>query len=225
MIPTKQCSLCHWYLPLECFHKYRDGLRSECKACRKLVTLADYLKRKPKINQTARAYYAQHREQISQYAKSWREQNQETLKPKKAAYARANSAKYVQRNRLRRAANPERANEYSRKWRRNNPETRRASSARNKAKRRQVVGTCTPAQWKAKCEYFGWRCYLCGVSLTSKTAHMEHRIPLSRGGTHWPANLAPACVKCNLSKNNKTEAEYRALDRFEYVTQLVACCS
>ncbi len=29
------------------------------------------------------------------------------------------------------------------------------------------------------------------------------------GGTNFIANIAPACLACNLRKNKKTEAEYR----------------
>jgi len=31
----------------------------------------------------------------------------------------------------------------------------------------------------------------------------EHRIPLSRGGTHHPSNMLPACGRCNSSKRNR----------------------
>lgn len=33
----------------------------------------------------------------------------------------------------------------------------------------------------------------------------DHRIPLSRGGTDWIANIVPCCLSCNCSKGNKTE--------------------
>jgi 5-methylcytosine-specific restriction endonuclease McrA len=46
---------------------------------------------------------------------------------------------------------------------------------------------------------------------------IEHRIPLSRGGSNWPANLAPACKTCNSSKGTKTEKEYRELLRLKRV--------
>lgn len=225
---TKRCSLCHWYLPLSCFHKYRDGLRPECKECRKLVTRADYQKRKPKIREYAKRYQQQNKERLAAKSKRWRETNAVSLKAKKSAYAKRPdvAAKMVERNRARRHANPERANGYSAKWRKNNPEKRRASSKQNKAKRKQVVGSCSMTQWIAKCEYFGWRCYLCRIALTPDITHMDHRKPLSRGGTHWPANLAPACKSCNLSKSNKTEAEYRTLlNRFENVPQLITAGS
>jgi len=53
------------------------------------------------------------------------------------------------------------------------------------------------------------RCIYCGKELTKKEATLEHKQPLSRGGTNDKENLAIACLYCNLSKNNKTEAEFR----------------
>ncbi len=47
---------------------------------------------------------------------------------------------------------------------------------------------------------WGGLCWVCGV----KAEATDHVIPLSRGGTHWPANLRPICKVCNSSKNAKT---------------------
>lgn len=80
-----------------------------------------------------------------------------------------------------------------------------------KARRRTAAGACSPSQWLAKCEFWGWRCYLCGAPLERKAVHMEHRTPVARGGSNWPANLAPACAPCNAAKSYKTEREYREL--------------
>lgn len=146
--------------------------------------------------------------------REYRAQNREALRVAKAAEYQRNKPKRVAKNRATRQSDPERANEYSRQWRKRNPERRRASVLNSDAKRKQAPGNCSPEQWIAKCEYFGWRCYLCGAPLTSKMVHAEHRKPISRGGSNWPANLAPACAKCNLSKNSKTEAEFRELVGF-----------
>lgn len=69
-------------------------------------------------------------------------------------------------------------------------------------------GKFTSYQWQQKIEYYSNRCYLCKESLVNKIVHIEHRIPISRGGTNWIANIAPACSKCNLKKGNKTEKEF-----------------
>lgn len=94
-----------------------------------------------------------------------------------------------------------------------NPRTRARQLA--KAHRRRVAkGAFSKEQWFAKCEYWGWRCYFCCVSLTVYTATVDHRIPISKGGSNWIANIAPACGFCNKSRGNKSrgnksEVEYR----------------
>lgn len=40
--------------------------------------------------------------------------------------------------------------------------------------------------------------------------HIDHKVPLSRGGGH-EGNLQALCAPCNLRKANKTDREYRAL--------------
>ena len=52
-------------------------------------------------------------------------------------------------------------------------------------------------------------CYLCELPVPFKKDHLEHKMPLSRGGTNEYSNLAIACQRCNNKKFNKTEAEYK----------------
>ncbi len=73
---------------------------------------------------------------------------------------------------------------------------------------RLIVGDCTEEQLRQRCEYYGWRCYLCNQELDEDNVSIDHRIPMSRGGPCYPANLAPVCLECNLSKGDKTTLEY-----------------
>jgi hypothetical protein len=43
------------------------------------------------------------------------------------------------------------------------------------------------------------RCFWCGVS--EADWHIDHFMPMSKGGPHHPDNLVISCAKCNLSKN------------------------
>lgn len=56
------------------------------------------------------------------------------------------------------------------------------------------------------------RCWYCGCSLVGKdvpTPHVEHQIPLSRGGLDIIENLVAACGPCNQAKRDRTVEEYR----------------
>ncbi len=51
-------------------------------------------------------------------------------------------------------------------------------------------------------------CGYCGKKMSQPT--VDHKIPVSRGGTDVIQNLIAACKACNCSKGNKTEEEYRS---------------
>ncbi|MDN3558138.1 HNH endonuclease [Halomonas maura] len=51
-------------------------------------------------------------------------------------------------------------------------------------------------------------CYYCGKRIAAEKSHLEHKRPLSRGGTNRRSNLTIACASCNLSKGNKTDKEF-----------------
>lgn len=54
-------------------------------------------------------------------------------------------------------------------------------------------------------------CYLCHrTNLTDAEIHIDHDIPISRGGQHTRANVHVACLQCNLGKGSMTSSEYRA---------------
>lgn len=52
-------------------------------------------------------------------------------------------------------------------------------------------------------------CYLCLNPILFGEDHLEHKTPLSRGGTNKRDNLDIAHQRCNNKKFNKTEEEYR----------------
>lgn len=53
----------------------------------------------------------------------------------------------------------------------------------------------------------GSRCRYCHRPVTPSTAHIDHVLPVSRGGDSDPANLVTACVPCNLTKGDQTPDE------------------
>jgi 5-methylcytosine-specific restriction endonuclease McrA len=53
------------------------------------------------------------------------------------------------------------------------------------------------ARWSHRCAY-------CNGYAT----HLDHVVPLSKGGVDAAHNIVPACANCNLSKGAKTLAEW-----------------
>lgn len=52
------------------------------------------------------------------------------------------------------------------------------------------------------------RCFYCGKVLSNRLATVDHKIPMSRGGTNTRENIVAACSKCNNDKESMTVEEY-----------------
>lgn len=66
----------------------------------------------------------------------------------------------------------------------------------------------SPSMVAHRFNQFGYACAYCG---SDQTLHIEHFIPISKGGAHVLSNILPACHRCNYSKSaHDPEAWYRA---------------
>jgi 5-methylcytosine-specific restriction endonuclease McrA len=52
-----------------------------------------------------------------------------------------------------------------------------------------------------------WRCAICRVSIRAGY-HLDHIMPIARGGLHEPRNLQLLCATCNVRKNAKDPITY-----------------
>jgi|ERR1035437_3573496 5-methylcytosine-specific restriction endonuclease McrA len=53
------------------------------------------------------------------------------------------------------------------------------------------------------------KCFYCKVGVKRGiNLHLDHKMPLSRGGAHTIDNLVPSCATCNLRKGTKTPEEF-----------------
>jgi 5-methylcytosine-specific restriction endonuclease McrA len=82
----------------------------------------------------------------------------------------------------------------------------REQARANGNRRRQSIGRFTKEQTDIILASQNYRCAYCDKS---KNLHLDHMIPLARGGTNWPWNLQWLCAFHNTSKNAMTDAEYR----------------
>jgi len=72
----------------------------------------------------------------------------------------------------------------------------------------------TPLQRKEILYKYDWTCQSCGCKVhdrrtgnwnTPDKAHLDHIIPISKGGNSEPDNIQVLCRTCNLSKHAKIE--------------------
>jgi diadenosine tetraphosphate (Ap4A) HIT family hydrolase/5-methylcytosine-specific restriction endonuclease McrA len=71
----------------------------------------------------------------------------------------------------------------------------------------------------------GGRCQLCGISAKERPLDVDHIIPRSRGGKTELANLQALCSKCNRSKRNQDDTDFRSLPRPKADPHCVFCDS
>ena len=82
-------------------------------------------------------------------------------------------------------------------------ECRREHKSANAARRRGAGVAKIPAGWiRALWRRQGGHCALCGLIIHSRY-HVDHKVPVSRGGQHIFSNLQLAHPKCNLRASNK----------------------
>lgn len=63
--------------------------------------------------------------------------------------------------------------------------------------------------WQRMVNRYGGRCAYCGFRPRWTPLHMDHVIPLKRGGRHSIGNVLPACGSCNVRKNARLLADWR----------------
>lgn len=80
--------------------------------------------------------------------------------------------------------------------------------------RKKQASTGEPVLLEAIAERDRWRCHLCrkrvGKAIAwphPRSASLDHLVPLSRGGTHDPANVRLAHLSCNSSKGSRAVGE------------------
>lgn len=85
-----------------------------------------------------------------------------------------------------------------------NKEKQREWSIRRKHKTVGKIPSGTIARIAASQK---WKCVACRASIKDKF-HMDHIMPLSKGGEHKPYNIQLLCPTCNLSKSAKHPVDF-----------------
>lgn len=187
----KVCRCCGYGKECDEFHPYPrnlDGLQSFCKACQAAKKRAKY-----EVHAAAR-----------------REDSLQRYRAKKAAGAITLEmlAAKTTYDRQYRAMNADKLETMKCVWRAENADLVRAMKNTNKAMRRSRIkegdSSRTVRDWLALQARV---CRWCGVDC-SETFHIDHQIPLARGGLHVVANLCIACPTCNVRKHVMLPSEF-----------------
>jgi 5-methylcytosine-specific restriction endonuclease McrA len=201
IVPQKRCTKCFVFkdATLEFFHRYRDGLRSQCRDC---------------VNIYRRKKLAENPEKNRENAREWARRNPERNRARVKQWAIDNPEKVLEYSRKYYAKNRLKANEATGRWRKRNPERSLQHVYLRLSRKNQVANTLTSEQWSAALAYFNGCCAYCGSQQSFwHVIEKEHFIPLTKGGGYTASNIIPSCRECNSSKNNR-DADVWAVTKF-----------
>lgn len=100
----------------------------------------------------------------------------------------------------------------NREWYKENyKEEIRAVSNNRRARILEAGGTFTAKNITNMFENQNGECTGCLKSLIEFGYHVDHIMPISKGGSNWPDNLQLLCPECNLQKNAKLPEEWEKI--------------
>lgn len=111
-----------------------------------------------------------------------------------------------------REENKEQDRESHRRWAAEHPLQYRELAKRRKVRRRDA--TVGKVDYDLIIEQYGFICHICNKEIMDlKDLHMDHVVPLARGGAHAQDNLLPAHGICNQRKYDKLMEDLTPYDR------------
>lgn len=188
----KICNVCKLIQPISYFTKDNYQLTGSSKLCKACQS----------------QYYQNNKDVILN--RNLQSQRKYKLKNnlRKITWAIKNKYKVIKTNQNYYKRNIDKITAYNKKWAKEN-----VLAARNKGhryrvrKRNNTIHSFTKQQLIQRISVFGFMCAYCGGNFD----HIDHVIPISKGGPHCLANLRPACKKCNQEKHNKSLNEWLKL--------------
>ena len=186
-----------------------------CSMCKREKPLTEYSARQSRCRECASVYLKRYREvnldRLIAKDRLYRSENIAKEKENHKRYylthredIRAKTKKYFHDN-------WERIREYRSEYYKNNSHQYKARASRRRALIESVtIGDIGEIErfYEFVREKSKLRCYWCKSFVLKKDRHVDHIIPLSRGGMHSPLNLCCSCRTCNLSKHNKMPNEF-----------------
>lgn len=215
----KWCCGCASELPRSAFPKdslRKDGLFPYCKSCSSARSCA-YTKAHPEEHLAGNRRRAPlYREKKNAKQREVRREHPERQKRYFGTYDSRHPGLRQKRNRINLL-----------RWRAENPEKFALETAVANSRRRARVlaapGHHTAEDIRLLFEQQDGCCFYCD-GLLGRGFHVDHRVPLSRGGSDGPENLVVSCRTCNLEKHAMTDREYIALrlERGQHVSRLAS---
>ena len=130
-------------------------------------------------------YYLEHQEEIKLKVRKWKDENREHVLSEKRRW---------------RSENKERISIKKKEYYKSDRGRLVACKTghTHRARKKNQIGPNPPTTEQLR-ELYASPCHYCGAP----SKHIDHVIPLAKGGLHDISNLVGACVPCNLSKGDR----------------------
>jgi len=198
----KECSKCH--RPFES-ERYKT-----CEPCRESMHKWSVANRERKREYTYK-WKESHIEQWREIEQRYYEKNHEKITERQRRYSKTHIKEKLEYMRRYYQTNRERKCTYQSEYNKQNREKRNIIEHNRRARIRGNGGVLPLGIRATLLEEQEGLCYLCGKPLYAKfndPVSIEHKIPVSRGGSNDISNVGLAHLSCNCKKHTKTHEEF-----------------
>ena len=168
-----------------------EALRKAKRAARDKVRREVH---KEKLAAQQKAYYEANKESIAAREKAYRDANKEKIAAQQKAYWEANKEKLAAQHKAYYEANKEKVAARLKAYREANKEKIAQRDAQRRFRKTYIINHLLVAQ-RGKCA----SCY----AKVIEKHHLDHIVPLAKGGTHDRSNFQLLCPTCNFKKSAK----------------------
>lgn len=183
-LENKKCTKCGEIKPLNEFYRNKaskDGYRSDCKDCCAARKKKWKENNRDKVLAEKRRYRERHKDKINARIREYRTENKEYVNELKRKAYEENRERYLELQRIRKR--------------------------RYKARKRSNGGSYTSDELDDCLHYFNYRCAYTGEPL-GDDYHMDHVVPVSKGGSSNIWNMVPSLPHVNISKLDRDMTEW-----------------
>lgn len=218
----KTCRYCKEQKGLDAFpkdSKSKDGKSKKCRACK----AEDYRANREKYLAKAKERYRKKQEEILAKAKEDYRKNKEVLLSRVMEYQAQNADKVAEYRAKYYRENKERIMEQQRSYR-STPKGAaavvRGRAAREERLRNAPEGIYFPqALAHLRAQWLPDTCPVCEEEMSRP--HLDHFVPVSKGGANCLMNVVYVCASCNLSKQDKLPGEHFSPEEQERLEKLM----
>lgn len=209
---TKRCPKCGETKSIEDFYNNKsrkDGRSAWCKSCDNASNKRYIANNREHIREYERNdYYKNHERHLRQHRES-NERNKEKIKQARKEYYQQNRDEILARDRQYNQRHKKQISIRNQKYYQLHKEEFIFKARERKRRIRDTKdGTITKEVLDIMYESQCHKCDYCNGDLDQLGKHLDHILPLNRGGKHTLNNVHWICPRCNLSKNDKTEEEW-----------------